>query len=134
MRPSHKSTGTAWKIVEGSAPESGHGGAFVGLAEREMAPGSRRGVLCVAEARWLRWSDDILEVGDDTGVLHSLVVCEDELMLVGRAFGPIALGQGAGRRLLVAARFAGGATILIERRGARTAVAASPKPRPRAVG
>lgn len=107
---------------------------MVSLAELEAveAPGGR--VLCVPEARWLRWSGDVLEVGDERGLLQRLPVCGEDLMLVGRAFGRIPGRAGDGRRLAVAARFAQGATILIERRGARTAVAASPKPRSEASG
>ncbi len=99
------------------------------LAEREAVrvPGGR--VLCVPEARWLRWIGGLLEVGDERGVLESLPVRAEDLMLVGRAFGRLTGHSGDGRRLAVAARFAEGAAILIERRGGRIAVAASPKPR-----
>jgi len=101
----------------------------VGLAEPNTTPGRGRGVLCVPEAYWLRWSGDVLEIGGRGGLLRSLPVTAAELTLVGRVLGPLAQRPEDGRRLAVVARFAHGATILIERRGARTAVAASPPPR-----
>ena len=86
-------------------------------------------MLCVPDARWLRWSEGVLEVGDGRGGLQRLAVSGEDLMLVGRAFGRLPLRSGDGRRLAVAARFEAGATVLIERQGTRTAVAASPLPR-----
>lgn len=93
-----------------------------------------RGVLCIPEARWLRWDGGVLEVGDREGPASSFAVRAEEITLVGRVFGALGERPGDGRRLAVAARFAEGATVLIERRGAQIAVAASPPVRPKAVG
>ena len=95
--------------------------------ESEALPGVRRGVLCVPEAHWLRWADGWLQVGDREGRVHALEVSADALTLVGRTFSGLRLRAGE-RRLGVAARFAAGATVLIDRRGGRCAVAASPAP------
>ncbi len=101
----------------------------MGLAGLEE-PRAGQGVLCVPEARWLRWSGEMLEIGDDSGTLHRVPVRPEELTWVGSSFARIRERPGDGRRLAVAARFVDGATVLIERRDSRTAVAASPKPRP----
>ncbi len=101
-------------------------------AEAELGQG--RGVLCVPEARWLRWDGGVLQVSDREGPGGALTVRAEQLTLVGRVFGALGNRPGDGRRLSVAARFAQGATVLIERRGARIAVAASPRVRPKAAG
>lgn len=93
---------------------------------------SGRGVLCIPEAQWLRWRAGVLEIGDGGGPASTVAVRAEELMLVGRAFQALGGRLADGRRLAVAARFPDGATVLVERRGAQTAVAASPKPRPKA--
>ncbi len=91
-----------------------------------------RGVLCIPEARWLRWDGAILQVGDAGGPATAVAMPAPRLMLVGQTFRALRGRPGDGRRLAVAARFADGATVLVERRGDDTAVAASPLPRPRA--
>ena len=101
-------------------------------AETELGQG--HGVLCIPEARWLRWEDGILQVSDREGPGGALMMRAEQLTLVGRVFGALKNRPGDGRRLAVAARFAEGATVLVERRGARIAVAASPRVRPKAVG
>ncbi len=93
-----------------------------------------RGVLSIADAGWLRWGGGVLEVGGADGPASTLVVDAEHLTLVGSGFASLAHGPADGRRLWVAARFADGAAVRIERRGIRTAVAASPKPRPKAAG
>ncbi len=101
------------------------------IAEGELAQG--HGVLCIPEARWLRWAGGVLEVGDREGPGSAFTVRAEELTLVGRVLGALTERTADGPRLSVAARFAEGATVLIERRGGRIAVAASPRLRPKAV-
>jgi hypothetical protein len=103
------------------------------VADLGLAPDGR-GVLCIPDAQWLRWYAGVLEVGGAGGAAAALAVRAEELTLVGRAFAALVGAAGDGRRLAVAARFPDGATVLVERRGTAAAVAASPKPRPKAVG
>ena len=98
------------------------------VAEREPEPGPD--VTRVVDARWVRWSRGLLEVGDAQGGVRSLAVPARTLTFVGTFFAPLAEVGAGGRRLAVAARFPEGATVWIERRGKRTAVAASPSPKP----
>ncbi len=97
----------------------------MGVAEPEPGPDVTR----IADARWVRWSRGLLEVGDAQGGVRSLVVPARTLTFVGTFFAPLAESGAVGRRLAVAARFSEGATVWIERRGKRTAVAASPSPK-----
>jgi hypothetical protein len=103
------------------------------LAVQSVATDGGRGVLCIPEARWLRWDGRLLEVGDGGGPASTVVLRAPRLMLVGRAFGALRPRAADGRRLAVAARFPHGATVLVERRGEETAVAASLPPNPRDV-
>lgn len=101
------------------------------VAEHE--PAVARGVLSVPEAGWLRWNGDVLEVGGADAGSRTLAVTADQLTLVGSTFARLPHRPSDGRRLWLAARFHEGAAVRIERRGIRTAVAASPRPRPKAV-
>jgi hypothetical protein len=103
------------------------------LAVQAPLPGDR-GVLCIPGARWLRWDGAVLEVGEGPGATGTLALRAEEVTLVGGALRALTLRPGDGRRLAVAARFPSGATVLVERRGGRIAVAASPEPRPKAAG
>jgi hypothetical protein len=95
----------------------------------ESAPAVARGVLSVPEAVWLRWNGDVLEVGAAEPGANTLAVAAEHLTLVGSTFARLPHRAGDGRRLWLAARFPEGAVVRIERRGASTAVAASPRPR-----
>jgi hypothetical protein len=86
-------------------------------------------VVRVPQARWLRWVEGRLEVGDGAGRVYGVVVPAEALTLVGRAFEGLSRPQG--QRVAVAARFPAGATVLVDFRGGRCAVAASPQPSPR---
>lgn len=103
----------------------------MGLVDPVPAAGRPAAVLCIPDARWLRWSGGTLAVGDRSGQVRTLPVSARELMLVGRTFAGLAPCVGGENRVAVAARFASGATVLIDRRAGRCAVAASPPPRPR---
>jgi len=100
----------------------------------EQAGSDGQGVLCIPEARWLRWQGGLLEVGDGGGPASTVAVRAEQLMLVGHGLQALPTARGDGRRLLLAARFSEGATVLVERRGDETAVAASPRPRPKTAG
>ena len=102
------------------------------MAEQALEDG--RGVLCIPDARWLRWCDGVLEVGDGGGPASTVAVAAEHLTLVGHGFAALGEAPGDGRRLALAARFSDGATVLVERRGQEIAVAASPRPRPKTAG
>lgn len=104
------------------------GGASVGLADRVTGATGR--VLHVPAARWLRFCAGVLEVGDAQGTVQTLLVPAEELTLVGPVLSRLAPEPADGALLCVAARFPEGAAVLIERRGERIAVAASPLPSP----
>ena len=99
----------------------------------EAEPAVARGVLSV-EAGWLRWNGDVLEVGGLDSGASTLALTADQLTLVGSTFARLPHRGSDGPRLWLTARFQDGAVVRIERRGTRTAVAASPRPRPKAVG
>ncbi len=86
------------------------------------------------EARWVRWVDGVLEVGGEGGPASTVVMRAERLTLVGGTFAPLAHRSTDGRRLLVAARFPSGASLRVERRDDRTALAASPEPCSKASG
>lgn len=109
-------------------------GKGVWLMAGEPDTAVAHGVLSVPEAAWLRWDGDVLEVGGTEPGAHTLALAAQHLTLVGSTFARLPHRPGDGRRLWLAARFEDGAVVRIERRGARTAVAASPRPRPKAVG